>query len=352
MVGTLLESGRPRLLRLTGEQVAPLPGWPAGRPVRGLVVRDGILYGLLGEPDGTSVWRSDGHDSVRVVPPRDDWQPTALTAAADGLWATGTGPEGGTVWHSPDGAAWAAVYRLAGGVPLTLAHTGGAVYVGGEGADGRGILWGPAAPTGALGAVGGGALPEPSRASAPDWDEAGLALDAALAEPASYAHHGAALRDRLYALARAGPPADFFTRRLDRPLPHHPLSLIGGKVVVPAERLGRWLLLWAMTVSGSGRVPPALIATPWTAPANPSAKYFELAPAAMRAAAMRAAAMLGQRDRATVDALVARLGRPDDPPWLDGDAIGALAAVTGEAIGHDAAAWRRWWRVARPDWPG
>jgi hypothetical protein len=55
-------------------------------------------------------------------------------------------------------------------------------------------------------------------------------------------------------------------------------------------------------------------------------------------------AMTGQHDRATIDALIARLGW-DEPLWLRGDAVGALSAVTGQRFGYDIAAWQAWWRA-------
>jgi hypothetical protein len=126
----------------------------------------------------------------------------------------------------------------------------------------------------------------------------------------------------------------------------HELSLIGGNVRMPAESLGRWILLWGMAVGGRGRVPPELIREPWRAKSNRSQKYFATPPMAVWAAAA-----IGQRDRATIAALIERLGRPDEPPWLRGDVIGALAALTDRRFAYDLDAWRAWWRAAAPSWP-
>ncbi len=62
-------------------------------------------------------------------------------------------------------------------------------------------------------------------------------------------------------------------------------------------------------------------------------------------------AITGQRDRATIDALIARLEQGDEPLWLRGDAIGALSAVTGQRFGYDVAAWQGWWAHAPPPPP-
>jgi hypothetical protein len=116
---------------------------------------------------------------------------------------------------------------------------------------------------------------------------------------------------------------------------------------MPAADLGRWILLWGLakggTNQGLGRVPPALIAEPWTQPDNASQKYFAAPPAAIWAAAAT-----NQNDRATIEALIGRLNRPDDPLWLRGDAIGALMALTGQKFAYDQAAWQVWWTQTAP----
>ena len=110
--------------------------------------------------------------------------------------------------------------------------------------------------------------------------------------------------------------------------------------------LNRWILLWGMSVSGSGKVPLDWLAEPWAAPANPAEKYYATAPGAIWTVGQ-----IGQNDLATIDALIARLERPDDPPWLTGDVVGALTALTGEHFAYDRAAWRDWWEEARAEWP-
>jgi hypothetical protein len=176
-----------------------------------------------------------------------------------------------------------------------------------------------------------------------DWTAAGLELDRRLADPGSYLAPGSRLRDLVLELVLAGPPEDFFVARLAGPLPTDELALIGGNVRVPAASLARWTLLWGMSLTGRGRVPVALLTAPWTAPQNASEKYFDPAPAAMWAVGLT-----GQDDPVTIEALLERLGRTDEPLWLRGDAVGALAAVTGERFGYDEAAWRAWWRRTAP----
>ncbi len=115
--------------------------------------------------------------------------------------------------------------------------------------------------------------------------------------------------------------------------------MFGGRVRVPGAKLARWYLLWGMAHNGHGRVPPDLLAAPWTQKPNPAEKYLEPV-----LAAAWAVARLGQNDRETLAALIARLDAPGDPDWLKGDIIGALTDLTGRRFAYDIAAWRRWWR--------
>ncbi len=326
-----------RLMRLDGETMVDVPGWPHGKRVVSLAGYRGWLYGIV---EG-ALWRTDGRSSMQLAAPSVD--ALALAAAPDGLWAA-SGKDGeGVLWHSPDGRDWRRVGRFEGGRPVDMAVIAGVVFVAGAGDDGRGIIWRHIGRSvDFVGVMVGAGLPPRKPVVQPSAD---AAVDRALVDPASYDHHAGRLSEAVHAAALGAPPAGFFAERLAWPLPEHELGLIGGKVTVPAARFGRWILLWGMALAGEGRVPPALIAEPWTAPANQSEKFFELAPAAMWAAAA-----VGQRDRATIAALIERLDRADDPPWLVGDVVGALTALTGERFGYDADAWRGWWATAAADW--
>ena len=264
-----------------------------------------------------------------------------IVADGRGLWAVGGGPLGGAVWHSMDGVEWDAVWRVDGGEPLELARHADSVYVAGTSADG-GLLWGPPAPTASQTAI----TPVWPDDSASDLDmDAIPALDRLLTDPGAYAGR-TALRNAIFALSSAPGSGDLFAERLMGEAPPRPVGLIGGQVRISSTTLRRWLLLWGMTLAGEGRVPPELIAEPWTAPQNISEKYFDSPPAAMRAAAA-----IGQNDTATTEALVERLGREDDPFWLRGDAVGALTELTGQRLAYDFDAWREWWADAKANWP-
>jgi hypothetical protein len=135
------------------------------------------------------------------------------------------------------------------------------------------------------------------------------------------------------------PRPEFCPGYLQGPYGATEAASFAGRRNVSASALARWYLLWAMAHNGHGRVPPALIAEPWTAKPNRAEKYLGVAPAAAWAAAR-----LGQNDSATLAALVARLGRAGDPRWLTGDMIGALSDLTGRRFGYDLDAWRSWWQ--------
>jgi formylglycine-generating enzyme required for sulfatase activity len=83
--------------------------------------------------------------------------------------------------------------------------------------------------------------------------------------------------------------------------------------------------------------PRVLLDKPFEETPHRGEKYAEPAPAvAWAAGEMR------QDDAATLEKLITRLDRRGDPPWLAGDMVGALTAITGCRFGYDVAAWRAW----------
>lgn len=340
LFGSLVDRSRNppirRLLRLANDDVGEVPGWPTQRVVLGMAPFDGWLYAAVREERGAAIWRTDGRVSEQVADARAGWRPRDLDAGPDGLWALEATEDGGRLWFSADGRAWRIRQTFGGGEPQDLLVYAGAPYVGGAGADGRGILWGAAAAP-SVPAAAPKPLPPMPAGPPRDWPALAAELDALLASPASYDRHGRVLRDTLFGAAISPPPPGWLAARLRAPMPERDLSLIGGAVTVPAAKLGRWAVLWAMAVARQGPVPVDLIAAPWTAPGNGSEKYFEPAPAAIWAAAMA-----GQNDPDTIGALIDRLDRPGDPFWLRGDIVGALTALTGRRLGYDIAAWRAW----------
>ena len=341
VLGYLIQGNQRRLLRFDGLDVADVPGWPRDRSVLGMAVYDGAAFAIVREAGGITVWRTDGNSSHRVAGSRSDWRLRDIVADRRGLWAVGGGPLGGAVWHSTDGVEWDAAWRVDGGEPLELARHADSVYVVGTGVDGS-LLWGPPSPAASQTAI----TPVWPHDSASDLDiDSVAALDRLLRDPAAYAARGA-LRSAIFALSGAPGAGEVFAERLMGEAPPRPVGLIGGQVRISSTTLRRWLLLWGMTLAGEGRVPPELIAEPWTAPQNSSEKYFDSPPAAMRAAAA-----IGQNDTAIIEALIERLGREDDPLWLRGDAVGALTELTGQRLAYDFDAWREWWADAKANWP-
>lgn len=334
------------LLRMAGDSLGPVPGWPRGDAVTAMTPHGRWLYAVHTAGGATTVLRTDGR-SVERVAGLDGQGVRALAAGPDALWAVSARDGAGALWRSADGLTWSLEQRFADAEPLAVTVYAGRVYVGTTGAGGRGTLWGPRAPAPAAPPAAPASLPAPPRPPfRTDLAAALQTLDAALADPASYAAHGAGLRAALEPLAEGGlaQAGVELGRRLDGPFPELRVRLFGGNLTVPAVKMARWSLLRAMALNGHGRVPPALLAEPWTEHPNRPEKYFEPAPAAAWAAAQ-----LRQSDPETLGALVGRLGAADQPRWLDGDFVGALTALTGERFGYDVGAWREWWaRRTRP----
>jgi hypothetical protein len=331
------------LVRIEDGRWTALPGWPSDVAIRGVAPLGEWLYAAL---EG-SLWRTDGTRSERVGPSPPGQHLRDLVASEGALYALGIASDlesGGTVWRSPDGQAWEPVARVGEGRPHELAILAGRPFVGGRGPGDLGALWGPGEPREL--AVDRSPLSEPerppgepSRDATPtlDWAREHLRLASLLREPESYADRAGELTREILRLAQAEPPPAFFTGHLDGPFaPCRVLFLEGEEV--SCGRLGPWLLLFGAALSGSGGVPLELLQAPWVAPAAAREKYVEPLPAALAALAWS-----GSAEPEVVGALVARLSEGEDPPWLRGDVVGALRAVTGQPLGYDAQAWRRWW---------
>ncbi len=367
LVGDLRAPEGRRLVRLLGDSVTSLPGWPQGRRYSNLGQFRGALYGFVHNDAGTALWRSDTASSQEVLAARGDWRPWALAAHDGSLWAVERHADGGTVWRSRDAEAWEPAWRLAGGFPRQILATPAGLFVAGDGDDGHGLIWGqiasqrapPPSPealpqfqAGLAPALNAPALHASARvdpapnASTPGLADIGAALDEVLADAASYDRIGWNIRRAVADAVRAGPPATFFSRRLARPRPDGAVTPFGDVVIPDRGSIGAFWLIWGMALAGEGRVPPRYIAAPWSVPPNSAEKYFE--PQLM---AIWAVSVLGQRDRATLDALIARVANAEDPLWLRLDAAGALSSLVETGHGTDLAAWSKWWLDARPTWP-
>ena len=334
------DPGSPKLLRLTDDGMKRLADWPAGASVPRLVTFGDWLYGRNVTQGSASVWRTDGR-RVQRIGALDGVRITDLAAGTEAIWAIsadGTGP-GGALWRSTDGLDWRMYQAFANARPIAVGVHADKVYVGARGQDG-GMLFGPKDRTKPVARHAKAALPRgrprPTEPLATSLER----LDRVLSEPDQYRRlRAAALPIALHDGLRAGRALQ---DRLARPMPAGNAPMLGGSLSVPAEKMARWYLLWAMAHDGHGRVPPEWLSLPWTQSANRAEKYVGLPPGAATAAAE-----LGQTDTETLAALIDRLDRKGDPLWLRGDFIGALTTLTNQHYGYDVAAWQDWWRSNR-----
>jgi hypothetical protein len=369
----LTHRDRKRVLVLDGDEVAELAGWPKDARLRGWARWQGWVYALVEAGDGTAVWRSDGATVEQVAPARSGWRPHALAAGAENLWAVTAEGDSGLVWRSSDGRVWERYRAIQGGRPHDVALYDGWLFVGGSGEDGQGALWGTLLGSPSTSEdLGSSGAPRSGWTLYPPVHESMLRrLDVALAYPESYRDYGETLRDLVFAVVQAKPPSEIWVAFLDRIWPEASQSHFSDGSAITAEMLGRWILLWGMSLSDTGdvafdwlnafstaqvspagesyaaaQVPLEWLNEPWTTPANPAEKYYATVPAAIWTVGR-----IGQNDRATIDALIARLERQDDPLWLAGDVVGALTALTGQRFAYDRAAWRDWWVKGQIGWP-
>jgi hypothetical protein len=333
-----------KLLRMSGETLVPVSGWPTGHRTDTLRVFGKRLYGM-NELDGKStLWRTDGQRFERVAGLNGRF---VRDLAADGkaVWAITTKERSGKLWRSEDGVHWSVEFSFDGQEPLDLAIFEGRIYVGTHDPGGRGTLWGPREkfaprPTSSIEPL----PPAPPPLTGDRLRAALDTLDRALVDPESYKHHGVGLHRVLdpFVRGRGLEAGEALSKRLHAPVPDLRLAFIGGALKTTAQEVARWYLLRAIALSGHGRVPPAFLGIPWKGPQNRAEKYFD----SVQAAAW-AVSQLGQADPETLGALMARLNRTGDPPWLTGDIIGALTVLTGKPFGRDRAAWREWWGKQR-----
>ncbi len=349
LVGQLKAPEGRKLVRFDGRALSDLPGWPQNRALSEVVRHGRFVYGLVQEEEGAVVWRSDGHSSEAVSKVRPGWRPFDLTSDGRELWAVGDSAEGGRLWRSRDGGDWSLAGIITDGEPFDVIAGDHAVFVGGSDRNDRGSLWAlvhkPFVRDETLPSPLPDLKPEP-RTRVTDWQAQADALDRALADPRTYESFGGPLRALAFDAATSSPPAGFFAERLAVPRPAGRLNPFRDVIIEPLGDIGASILLWAMGITGQGPVPSSLIAADWTKPENGAAKYFD-----PQFFAIWAAAQADQKDRATIEALLSRLERPNDPLWLKGDAIGALTVLTDQRFGFDLEAWRAWWPSARKSWP-
>lgn len=331
-------------------RVGAIDGWPSGVDLSEPVAFQGHLYAIVTRRSGdTELWRVGSGRTERVP-----FRPAKLTMralAGDGqsLWMAATSRSGGQLWHSRDGRTFEQGPLLDGGDPVSMTALGpGRIYVGGKGHDGQAIVWGPK-PDAAFRRLSEEQPNLPAGPACPDRSGNGSLIRAelvnALADLGNYQGHGSGLRRKFSAALTQNPPADLFSGLLKLPLPDMAVEVYGGQFRVPAAEIARWRLINALAANCE-TVPLQLLAGTWLRQPNGPQKWFD-----PLLAAMRAIQHLNQNDQATIDALIARLDQPGDPEWLQSQLTGTLTAITGKRLAYDRSAWRRWWRMARKDWP-
>ncbi|HIC81257.1 MAG TPA: hypothetical protein EYP07_09875 [Kiloniellaceae bacterium] len=347
--GHLIDVGRHRLLVSDGHTTSLLDGWDESRNVVAMAATPEAVFVAANGPGGGGLWRSDGATLSKIAIDLPDGRIQDLHSAGGRLWLLISGGGGGSVWSSPSGERWRQELALTGGSPWDLYVEGGAIYVGGTGASGRGVFWAGGVPIGPHQpqALPDSRFPDPQGAPIVDWNREAQALDRLLAGMARSGGNRSALRNAVYRLAMAGPPEGFFASRLrlsgdggGR------IPMIGGLVQVANRDLANWLLLWGMGLAREQGVPVELLLRPWTAETNGAEKYFEPTPAALWVLTMG-----GQRDAATIAALIERLGYADDPDWLRNHVAATLATLTGQPKRWSRSQWADWWAKAAADWP-
>ena len=341
-IGRLRESDYTRLIRWDGEKVHDVLDWGQGVHFHGLTAHGVAAYLIRTEKIGSTVWTVEGEVVRRFSPPKYGWNVQDMTSDGETLWAATRTETGGELWSSKYGISWTMEATFEGGTPDNVAAADGAVYVGGTGKDGRGILWAlmPESPAGAFSGTPPALPPEPSPGeNGAELETLGRELDAALKVQENFRNHGrGTLRELVFRIARAGPPPGFLAQRLNAEMPDWQAPVLGGQFTVPARDLGRWILLWGMGLAKSGQVPTDYLMRPWTVPAHGSEKYFD--PLLM---ALWAVTQTGQNDDETVGTLISRLDNAQDPLWVTGEVVGTLSALTGKRFGYDKDAWRGWW---------
>lgn len=348
LVGHLRGPEGRKLIRFDGTTLSDLPGWPQNLAMSEVVRHGRHIYGLVQEEGGASAWRSDGENSEAITSIIPNWRPFDLASDGHSLWAISDSATGGRLWRSENATDWSLAGDLTGGEAFDVIASANAVYIGGAGANGRGILWGLKHGPVKSGSEPIAKLPDlrpQPETRITDWKAQAQALDEALRAPRSYAAFGRPIRNLAYNAATSSPPMDFFNQRLEIPRPTGRMNPFRDVLVEPSGDIGASITLWAMGIAGKGRVPPAMIAAPWTKAENAAAKYFD-----PQQSAIWAAAELGQNDGETIDALMSRLAQASDPLWLKGDAIGALSILTGQRFGFDMKAWQSWWQDTKPNW--
>ncbi len=318
-----------KLLYLQGDRVRPVPDWPKGHSIGAMGAFGAHVYAVNRTDDTARVWRYRAGQPAQPVTALDRYRVQAFAATPTDLWAVSTSPhDGGLLWRSANGLTWRQVQSFPA-LPVSIIVAEGQVFVGTYNDKRGGALWGPATPQ-PLRAAPPVTLPDRpvQRFSPAAFKQAVASLDDALfnVKPQTYRQR---LLRALLPLALSHNPAAgaVLSERLNGPLPETPVQRMVTKTHIPAARVARWYLLFAVALNGHGHISPDLITTPWGVSPNGAEKYYEPMPAAAWAASE-----LRQSDPDTQAALRRAL-RSHTPTWVKGDLLLALHRL------HDLPFW-------------
>tara|TARA_B100000676_G_scaffold284942_1_gene313100 strand:+ start:30654 stop:32279 length:1626 start_codon:yes stop_codon:yes gene_type:complete len=333
-VTTWYDKTQPKLLMRSGNEFAPVPGWPAGASVDELAVYKGWLYAANEGTEESVLWRTNGKKTERVGGPSG--LVNAFAVGDKFLWAVTARKGSGALWRSKDGLLWEEVQKFEHARPLDVAVFDAQIYVGLLSEKG-GELWGTAKRRAVKFDPAPIALPPKVKIPAAEVEVALKQLDTVLSDTTRYRSLRFAMRPLV-----AGQSLNLGTqliKRLDGPFPRGAARMFGRRLI-PTSNMAEWYLLWGIAHNGAGKIPLHYLTTPWTSKPNGAEKYIQPA-----LAAIWAVRELNQKDNATIGALVDRLSFEDDPKWVTGDVIGALTDLTGKRFGYDRDAWRKWWKT-------
>ncbi len=331
-------------------EIKDVVSWPKNRTFSKLVRFKDALYSLVRNDDGENqLWRLKDGVARPLEVKTGGAGKVLLVSDQQALWIITADRNQGRLWVSDDGLTFVAQHSFHGGWPYSaVVLQPGKVYVGGEGADGRAVLWGPSASPSqvALTAAPPPLMSDPYRNRNFDIDGARQRMALALGDPASYARRGRPLQGVINDLLRQGPADGFFASFLEQSVPEQSVPTFGGRFQVPLREIANWQLLSAMAQNAEPRIPLRFLQKPWLRKSNGPQKWSD-----ELLIALHTVQRVKQNDQKTIDLLINRLADPGDPDWLQSQISGTLVGLTGRHFAYDTDAWKKWWALARADWP-
>lgn len=328
-----------KLVEWQAGEIIPVPGtdeWPG---IRTLATHNNTLYGVLMRAENPTLVRFDG-ERIDAIPGPPGGVLISIASAPQGLLAITADQTSGALWLLKD-EHWHEQFVFADSAPADLLVWEGAVFVSTFARPG-GELWGPPIGRRLVSVPRARIVQQQDVDDSPAARRAKLSslfdeLDRALLTPSAFDRIATELRRILADIIRVGGLAagSGLSNRLTVPVASRAVPTFASPKPIPASDIARHYLLRAIGLIGYGHVPVSMLELDWKEPENGPAKYFHPLPGAIWVVGV-----LKQNDRATLEALVARLDNQRDPRWLKGDVIGTLTAITGQRYGYQVARWR------------